>query len=134
MIYPYDFRDLFRALGALLTLSLLAASMTMSCNKEPDPPAPGIEGRWTPMLPAHPEWTYDFRDGLLTQSITDFGVMITSITYPYAVRQDTVWIGGTVTDMPRTWLLEFECADIVRVTNISPGATLSTQFWLKRTF
>lgn len=131
MLHPYDIRDLFRAVGALSTIVLLVASMATSC-KDQDPPVLSIEGSWSPMIPAHPEWVYDFREGLLTQSITDFGVVITTLTYPYAVRQDTVWIGGDANNLPRVWLLAFECPDIVRVNNISPGAVLSPQFWLKR--
>lgn len=93
--------------------------------------ASNLEGKWVDMtgtLP--PDWHYDFHNGLLTQSYVNFGSIITSLSYPYAYRGDTVFIGGDATNTPRMLVVYFECEDVVKVNHL--GAMINHQFWLKR--
>lgn len=88
-----------------------------SCHKEPISPdasdASRIEGTWSSLLPAHPDWKYDFHKGLLTQSVQDFGQPLSVNTYPYAIRKDTIFIGGDATNAPRWWITKFKCDSLV---------------------
>jgi len=76
-----------------------------------------------------PEWCYCFERGLLTQTYYGFGATFSSLSFPYAIRHDTVLIGGDANNPPRTWLLFFECDEVARVTT---SAALNHRFWLKR--
>jgi len=116
----------------------ILAVFLLACRKEtpqlfiPDPhDATRIEGHWADMTGTlAPDWHYHFDAGLLTQSYTKAGATLTSLTYPYAIRRDSVFIGGDATNIPRTWLLEFECEEVVMVTQ--SAAALGQRFWLKR--
>lgn len=116
-----------------IMLALLAALLILplvSCEKDP-PPQPTIEGRWVDMTGTFaPDWHYQFQNGLLTQSYIKAGTTITTLTYPYAVRDSTVIIGGDATNPPREWHLLFECHEVVQVTQ--SATMLSQRFWLKR--
>jgi hypothetical protein len=120
-------------LALLLALLLLPL---ISCKKDvlPDPSpsdASRIEGRWVDMTGTlYPDWHYHFEAGLLTQSYIKAGATITALTYPYAIRQDTVFIGGDATNAPRVWLLHFECHEITEVVQSAPA--FSQRFWLRR--
>ena len=98
----------------VLTLSIL---LTLLSCAERDA-APTIEGRWYSMLPSHPNWLYDFHNGLLTQSVTEFGAVVSTRTYPYAERGDTLIIGGDLSNPVRRWVLTFESAGIVAVEQL----------------
>lgn len=120
----------------IFTLLLLVCLMA-ACKEEQTPPfnpqdARHLEGHeWTNLTGAlHPEWHYCFEGGLLTQRYVEFGATLSTITLPYAIRQDTVYIGGNATNNPRTWVLYFECEDVVQVAE--QGPVLSQVFWLKR--
>lgn len=120
----------------IFTLLLLVCLMA-SCKEEQTPPfnardARQLEGHeWTNLTGAlHPEWHYCFEGSLLTQRYVEFGATLSTITLTYAIRQDTVYIGGNATNAPRTWVLYFECEDVVQVAE--QGAVLSQVFWLKR--
>lgn len=86
-------------------------------------PLPSIEGRWEPLFFVK-QWTYDFNNGLLTQSASGFGTVITVLQYPYAERGDTVIIGGDLNNAPRRWVLHFECADVVHVQELDQPFSL----------
>lgn len=72
--------------------------------REKEPLPPGLEGHWAQLIPAHPPWEYDFRNGVLTQQIPDIGVLQ---TYTYAQRADTVLISGDTNNPKRTWIVRF---------------------------
>lgn len=88
------------ALPLLFILSLL------SCRDRPGP-EPGIEGLWRQMIPVHPPRTYDFRNGVVTQSTTFAGSPVATLQFVYTERGDTLLIGGDLNNPPRTWLLRF---------------------------
>lgn len=118
----------------LLLLTLLAA-----CHKEApaaDPrDASRIEGgMWSSLLPAHPDWRYTFDDGLLRQYVSDFGAVLSDQTYPYALRHDTLIIGGSGGASARCWVVYFYCDSIVQVQNVTPGAVIAPTLYLKKTF
>jgi hypothetical protein len=121
-------------------LILLLCSIVFACKKDPDTcgntdpqDAARIEGRWMSLFPSHPEYLYSFESGLLRQSHTAFGAVISDNTYTYATRHDTLHIGGDANNLPRTLLLYFHCDSIVEARNISPGAVLAPVIWLKQT-
>lgn len=118
----------FLLVGVLLLLS--------SCRKEDVPLDPydatRMEGQWRLLLSGHPDWQYGFHEGILTQSVTDFGVPITTLQFPYAVRRDTLQVGGDASNLPRTYKVYLHCDSIAEMHNISPGAILAPVVWLKR--
>jgi hypothetical protein len=65
---------------------------------------PGIEGAWRQTAPASPGWLYDFRDGIVTQTVKDFGATLSQLTFTYAERGDTLYIGGDGVNAPRVWV------------------------------
>lgn len=118
----------------LLTF-LLCMLLHIGCDKRQDElptDATRIEGHWRSMLPAHPDWQYDFDRGILTQSLEDFGAPLVQYQFPYATRADTVTIGGDATNGPRSWKVYFYCDSIVKVTNTTPGQIVAPVIWLQR--
>jgi hypothetical protein len=106
-----------------------------ACHKDPPPPEPHyaatIEGRWVDMTGTFsPNWHWQFEAGLLTQYYFQANTVITTLTYPYALRDSTIIIGGDATNFPREWDVLFECEDVVQVTQ--SNTQLSQRFWLKR--
>lgn len=116
----------------LFVIAILLVIPLISCKEQHEAtPMPSIDGRWQDLTGTlNPEWHYHFDRGLLLQSYEDFGATLTTLTYPYATRHDSVFIGGDATNAPRVWVLEFECADVVKVRNV--GQVLGATFWLKR--
>jgi hypothetical protein len=122
-----------------IMLALLAALLLLpliSCKKDvlPDPSpsdASRIEGRWVDMTGTFaPDWHYHFNGGLLTQSHIKAGATLTALTYPYAIRNDSIFIGGDLTNAPRVWLVDFECDEVVEISQ--EAAVMGQRFWLKR--
>jgi len=114
----------------LLLIAIALILPLVSCDKDPEP-QPSIEGRWVDMTGTFaPDWHYHFDSGILTQSYIKAGTTITTLTYPYAVRDNIVIIGGDATNAPREWHLLFECHEVVQVTQ--SATMLSQRFWLKR--
>jgi hypothetical protein len=116
-------------------LPLLLCITILSCQKEKPDHSPtdasGIQGEWVELTGTlQPDWKYSFDDGLLTQSYEAFGSVLTTLTFPYATRQDTVFIGGDTNNQTRIWILYFECHEIVQVRDAS--SLLGQKFWLKR--
>lgn len=111
-------------------LLFLPLFLMLACHNEPEniPDASRIEGHWQSMIPDHPDWKYDFHDGLLHQQIDDFGIVVAQQDYVYAVRGDTIFISGT--GGQRTWVTYFPCDSLVRVFDIT--AQVSASIWLKR--
>ena len=87
-------------------LLLLALCLFSNCRDQP-PPAPTIEGYWHQLIPQHPPWEWHFDNGILTQSVQDFGATLTTLQFTYAVRDDTVFIGGDGNNDPRILLIRF---------------------------
>ena len=120
----------------LATIAILGIIMLGSC-KDNDPishdshDATRIEGNWVDLTGTlSPDWHYSFDRGLLTMQYEKAGATITTLTYPYATRHDSVFIGGDATNTPQIWTLEFECDEVVKVNRV--GALISQEFWLKR--
>ena len=104
-----------------------------NCKKEVDlPQERTIEGEWAHLLPVHTDWHYYFNDGLLTQSLPITQVIVTSQVYTYAIRHDTVFIGGNASNAPRVWQVQFHCDSIVEVHDITPGIVVSQVMLLKK--
>ena len=119
-------------------LALLAALLVLpliSCHKEGPPPEPdyatAIEGRWVDLTGTFaPDWHYHFEAGLLTQYYIKAGATLSELSFPYAIRDSMIIIGGDATNAPREWHLLFECEDVVQVTQKT--SSLGQRFWLKR--
>lgn len=115
---------------------LLFLTVLIACRKEtpPDEPrdASRLEGgAWRNILPAHPAWQYEFQDGLLRQYVLDFGIVVSDQTYPYALRRDTVFIGGDAFSSPRRWVIYFHCDSLVECHTQGSGILVPT-LYLKR--
>lgn len=118
---------------------LLLLTLFTACHKEAPPADPRdasrIEGGvWSSLLPAHPDWRYTFDNGLLRQYVSDFGAVVSDQTYPYALRHDTLIIGGSGGASARCWVVYFYCDSIVQVQNVTPGAVIAPTLYLKKTF
>jgi hypothetical protein len=105
------------------------------CKKEVTLPAANdakrIEyGTWTGLIPSNPQWTYTFDNGLLIQRLPQFNTVLLSYEYPYAIRTDTIFIGGDTTNQPRRWVVSFLCDSVVQVTQV--GAIINQTFYLKQ--
>lgn len=118
-------------------LLFACAILFSTCQKDTAPSDPRdatrIEGRWRSLLPAHPDWQYDFNDGLLTQSVTDLGVVVSSLQFTYAIRHDTIHIGGDGINIPRNYQAYIHCDSIAELKNITPGAIIAPTMWLHKT-
>ena len=120
----------------LLLTILFVFSLFIACKEKvdiiPDPSdASRIEGDWVDMTGTFaPDWHYHFESGLLTQSYIKAGATLSEISFPYAIRDSTIIIGGDATNAPREWNVLFECEDVVQITQSSNQ--LGQKFWLKR--
>lgn len=112
--------------------AVLVAALVASCGdgQRPMPADCGIQGRWTALVPDNPDWQYHFERGLLTQFTTFAGTTISEKQYPYALRGDTLLIGGDAHDAPRRWVLRFECCDVVEIQHLA--GPIATPRWLRR--
>lgn len=120
----YNFQTAFRGV-------FFATICLLCCKKESNLHLlPTIEGAWAQYSPS-PKWSYLFTDGILEQSIQISGQPIIQHMFPYAVRMDTVFIGGDSTNPPRKWLVDFLCDSVCQVTvldvAISPTLILRRQ-------
>lgn len=118
----------------LVALLLLLPFLSCKEKVEPTPnplDASRIEGRWVDMTGTlFPDWHYHFDQGLINQQYEQAGAVLADLTYPYATRKDSVFIGGDATNPPRTWVLNFECEEIVEVRQV--GVAIGARFWLRR--
>lgn len=116
-----------------LCITLVACCLIFAaCQKAPEPIPPSLEGgTWIDLTGSiNPDWHYQFDDGLLTQSYVVAGTTITTLTYPYALRDSLIVIGGDTNNPPREWAYSFECHDVLRITE--RNQVLNRRFWLKR--
>lgn len=114
---------------------VVIATFFVSCKKDVTLPSPTDatriqSGTWSPLIPANPEWNYEFERGILIQSLPAFSTVLITYTFPYAIRADTVLIGGDTTNQPRRWVCYFHCDSLVEVTQL--GAAINEKFFLKR--
>lgn len=100
-----------------------------SCQKDPEPspepPARTIEGHWKILVPATPQWHYVFDDGLLEESVYVGPTKIVSYLYPYAIRADTIFVGGDINTPPTLWNFKFHLDSLVELKNITPGVMIA---------
>lgn len=115
---------------AEVVLWIMLMLVAFSCGDGNKPPLPSIEGEWRSLIPKQPDWRYQFRRGLLTQYTTVGNTTISSKTYPYAERGDTLYIGGDQFDPPRRWLLKWECHTVVEVKQLD--VQFPQLWWLRR--
>lgn len=109
---------------------MLLLLLPAACGDDKEPLLT-IEGQWQALLPAHPNWLYEFHNGLLTQSITDFNAVISTRTYPYTERGDTIYIGGDLNNDTRKWLVTWESPNVVHIEVLNPTLFKSVEY-LKR--
>jgi len=122
-------KKLFKITPILALLGI----MLYQCQKSPKEEAlPTISGHWVNLTDIHPDWQYEFTDNVLTQYIVDFGATIAWQQYPYAVRGDTVLIGGDTNDPNRIWKVTFWCDSIAEVHNITPGVMIAPVLYLRK--
>jgi hypothetical protein len=99
-------------------LTLIFSIFFVFCKKniESLPNLQTIEGNWVQESPLpSQEWRYKFNDGILQQSASVGNTTVVQYQFPYALRGDTVVIGGDSINPPRTWLLDFWCDSVVEV-------------------
>jgi len=106
------------AVVALPILFVLTYAI-QSCRDQFDPLPPSIEGHWQKLVPAKPPTEYDFRAGILTQTISFAGQPVAEIQRTYAMRLDTLLIGGDVGDPQRRYVLRFIGGEVVEVRQVS---------------
>jgi len=83
--------------------TLLLALSILSCRDQyPDPP--GIEGRWKQLTGITGERYHTLQDNLLTQETYVGNTLVASLQFTYALRGDTLIIGGDGANQPRTWI------------------------------
>lgn len=90
-----------------------------ACLDQYEPLPPSIEGHWRKLVPAHPPTEYDFRAGILTQTISFAGQPVAEIQRTYAMRLDTLLIGGDLGDPQRRYVLRFIGGEVVEVRPVS---------------
>lgn len=90
-----------------ILFALCLSALAFSACRDQAPPDPTIEGRWRQLIPAHPPWEWNFDNGILTQSVQDFGATLTTLQFTYAVRADTIYIGGDGQNDPRRLVIRF---------------------------
>ncbi len=83
-------------------------------------------------MPIGPDWQYAFYGGFMVQRLEEFGATITELEYPYATRQDTVFIGGDLHDPARIWKIDFLGDSVLEVRNIHPAHPFGEMFWLRK--
>lgn len=118
------------AVVALLVVFLLTYSI-QSCRDQNTPLPLSIEDRWRTLVPAHPPTDRDFRNGILTRTVTFAGQPVASIQRTYVVHGDTLFVGGDVGDPQRAYLLRFVGDGAVEVRSV-PADTLalgSLEYW-----
>lgn len=90
-----------------------------------------IEGDWRQESPLPSQnWRYKFNDGILQQSASIGSTTVVQYQFPYAVRGDTVMIGGDSINPPRTWVLDFWCDSVVQVQPLN--VLIAPQLLLRR--
>ncbi len=118
---------------AFALIYALAACVHYACHKEENLiPPPTIEGHWVNFVPSHPDWQYNFDRNLLTQYIVDFGDTLFTQEYTYAVRNDTLLIGGNGANLPRILMVKFWSDQITEIHNITPGVQLAPVLYLRK--
>lgn len=110
-----------RGLFILLLFCLIA------CRHDQEP-KPTIEGEWVQLVPNHPNWEYDISDNLFRQTVTDFGVVLSDLQFPYAQRGDTLFIGGDAANNPRIWIVRLIGERAAEVTELPTGPILTTPY------
>lgn len=92
--------------------SFLLLLLALSCGDQSRLPLPSIEGRWRQLIPENPPRTYEFRNGVVTQSTLVGSQVVAWLQFVYSEQVDTIRIGGDPNNLPRTWIVRYigDCA------------------------
>ncbi len=124
----------FILISAISVIGMLYMGTILGCKKTPiDPPSPTIEGEWRDLIQGTPNYVYHFDNGLLIQTAMIGNSAVVVQQYTYAVRQDTVYIGGNEGTPARLWKYRFELDSLMEVKDITPGVQISKLSWLIKT-
>lgn len=117
-----------------LLFALLLTTL-YSCAEDHSPSPcyiPSWEGDWRRMNLIGPDWEYSFDGAIMHQTLTKFGATLAHLEFPYSTRNDTLWIGGNLTNAPRRWKYEFIGDSVVEVIDIPPDGVLNERFWMRK--
>lgn len=117
---PYRFQFNRYHLIAAVLLGVIGKCAT-SCADQ-DPPPPSIEGHWHQVT--SPWWEFTFENGIMTQEAKGFGATLSDLQFTYALRDDTLHIGGDLNNPPRRWLYKLLGPDDLKVTEIPADTAL----------
>lgn len=101
------------------------------CQDGYDPLPPSIEGHWRRLVPANPPTEYEFRSGVMTQTTLFGSQPVAVIQRTYAVRMDTLIVGGDIGDPQRAYIMRFIGTGAAEIRSL-PGDTLalgSIAYW-----
>lgn len=107
-----------------------------ACRKDDQPviqPTATIEGHWKILVPATPDWHYYFDRGVLIQTAMVGNTQVAVYQFTYAIRHDTLLIGGDISAPPRMWRYTFQLDSLMGITDISPGVAISPLSYLIKT-
>lgn len=75
---------------------------------------------------------WSLRDGLIIQQVKAADVPVSVVLIPYALRGDTLYLGGDLSTPPRTYLTRLIGADVLECTPVSKELTLSPKMYFER--
>ena len=113
-------------MSAIKKALFLLMVVVVACRHES--PLPTIEGQWKQLVPDHPAWEYDITDNLFRQTVTDFGVVLSDLQFPYAQRGDTLFIGGDAVNLPRVWVVRLIGDKAAEVQELPTAPLNSTHY------
>lgn len=122
---------LFKTLLLIAFVAMLFHACHKQANESPEPPS--IEGHWVNLNLTFPDWQYHFNDNILEQYIVEVDDTIGWHQFTYAVRNDTIIIGGDATAPNRVWKATFWADNITEINNITPGVLIAPILYLRKT-
>ena len=108
----------------------------LGCQKEDQPVVPSpatIEGHWRILVPSTPDWHYYFNTGVLIQTARVGNTSVATYQFTYAIRHDTLLIGGDISAPPRMWRYTFHLDSLMEIRDITPGVAISPLSYLIKT-
>jgi hypothetical protein len=114
----------------VIALLLIAFGWCQSRCRDQYPLPPGIEGQWRQTT--SPYWLLDFDNGLLTQKAKFAGQPLTVLQFTYAERLDTLYIGGDLSNAPRTWLVRLIGDNDLKAVELQPEQPVWPVYYFER--